>query len=303
MIDIPKYYKDKLIKGFGGEIERWSEGLPDLANQYIEKWKLSHNRVYDNLSYNFIMFGKSQKYGDVVLKIGIPGKENISEIRALEFFKGKNVCRLYESDVNNYTILLEDIKAKGNLKSVEKRSTRYEIFCNIVKNLNTNSYSDEALCKYDKWIMKAFEKHRVENNIYPSLIKHTNIAEKLFWDLNSRFDNELIHGDLHHENVLLSESGDWKVIDPKGVIGFKSLEVGRFVLNELDLTSDSYKNDIFNQMVDLFSEKLNYSRDTIIASCFIDSVLSTVWFFEEDRSFNAMKIPLERCELIHKWIR
>ena len=42
----------------------------------------------------------------------------------------------------------------------------------------------------------------------------------------------LLHGDLHHENILLDASGNWKAIDPQGRIGEQCLECGRFLLNE-----------------------------------------------------------------------
>jgi len=39
----------------------------------------------------------------------------------------------------------------------------------------------------------------------------------------------LLHGDLHHENILSSSHDGWLAIDPKGVVGESAYEVGAFV--------------------------------------------------------------------------
>jgi streptomycin 6-kinase len=45
-------------------------------------------------------------------------------------------------------------------------------------------------------------------------------AETLFAELNaSMAEPFLLHGDLHHENILAAEREPWLAIDPKGVVG------------------------------------------------------------------------------------
>ena len=42
-----------------------------------------------------------------------------------------------------------------------------------------------------------------------------------------------LHGDLHHENILLGPS-KWVVIDPKGLVGDPAFELSAFVRNPLE---------------------------------------------------------------------
>ena len=43
----------------------------------------------------------------------------------------------------------------------------------------------------------------------------------------------LLHGDLHHWNILSDADRGWMAIDPKGVIGASCLDVGRFINNAM----------------------------------------------------------------------
>lgn len=53
----------------------------------------------------------------------------------------------------------------------------------------------------------------------------------------------LLHGDFHHDNILLSNNGDYVIIDPKGVIGDPVFDIPRFILNEFgdEITTELYK--------------------------------------------------------------
>jgi streptomycin 6-kinase len=58
-------------------------------------------------------------------------------------------------------------------------------------------------------------------------------AERLSADLlESAATEVLLHGDLHHFNILSARREPWLCIDPKGMRGHPGYEVGPFLLNE-----------------------------------------------------------------------
>ena len=66
-------------------------------------------------------------------------------------------------------------------------------------------------------------------------------AEKTILHINENYPRRLLlHGDLHHENILKNGAGEYKVIDPKGVVGNSVFDLSRFILDEFrdDLTSE-----------------------------------------------------------------
>ena len=42
----------------------------------------------------------------------------------------------------------------------------------------------------------------------------------------------LLHGDLHQENILSAPNGQWKAIDPKGIIAETGYELIPFLIND-----------------------------------------------------------------------
>lgn len=92
----------------------------------------------------------------------------------------------------------------------------------------------------------------------------------------------LLHGDLHHENILWDERSGWLAIDPKGVLGAPCLEVGRFVQNQLphELPAEGLAA-LVHERIQVFSSELGYPVATIAASALVDCVLSHCWSLEE----------------------
>ncbi len=109
-------------------------------------------------------------------------------------------------------------------------------------------------------------------------------AEKAFKEISrNTTDDVVLHGDLHHENILLDTGAGWTVIDPKGVIGPHCLEVGRFLQNQLpeNLGARGREERVLER-VEILSTELGYSRKSIAASGLVDCVLSHCWCFEDN---------------------
>jgi streptomycin 6-kinase len=108
-------------------------------------------------------------------------------------------------------------------------------------------------------------------------------AESTFTELNASAATDVIlHGDLHHENILSSAKGEWLAIDPKGISGDPGYEVGSFMLNQLPMkAADEKTSEILDQRLAIFSDELQISRDRLARWSFCHAVLSAVWDFEE----------------------
>ena len=57
-------------------------------------------------------------------------------------------------------------------------------------------------------------------------------ADALRAELLSSIDQRVVlHGDLHHFNILRCDRGGWLAIDPKGLVGDRYFDVCQFLLN------------------------------------------------------------------------
>src|SRR5690606_30028264 len=94
---------------------------------------------------------------------------------------------------------------------------------------------------------KAFNRYRnnlsVDLGPIPKTIFET--AEGIFKEfLQENKEQVLLHGDLHNDNILLSQRG-WLAIDPKGIVGEREFELGAYLRNPYyDLPKDCNHKEV-----------------------------------------------------------
>ncbi len=99
--------------------------------------------------------------------------------------------------------------------------------------------------------------------------------------LQSLMPDVLLHGDLHHSNIL-QDGDDWVVIDPKGVIGERAYEVVAFIRNPIpELLNHADAPNIIHNRVTRLAELLELPSQRILDWCFVQGVLSWVWAIED----------------------
>ena len=106
-------------------------------------------------------------------------------------------------------------------------------------------------------------------------------AETLYRDLAaSQGRRFLLHGDLHHENILRGERG-WLVVDPKGLVGEAAYEVVMSLGNPHTLWPYPGDRNVMARRVAIFAERLALDRDRILNWAFAHMVLGACWHIED----------------------
>ncbi|HJY08493.1 MAG TPA: aminoglycoside phosphotransferase family protein, partial [Bryobacteraceae bacterium] len=106
------------------------------------------------------------------------------------------------------------------------------------------------------------------------------MAESLFAELLSSSESPvLLHGDLHHFNILSSDGGDWLAIDPKGVSGERAYEAGALLRNPSRAVFTNSRTQ--RKRVKILVEELGLDEDRILAWSISQAVLSAWWSFED----------------------
>jgi streptomycin 6-kinase len=94
-------------------------------------------------------------------------------------------------------------------------------------------------------------------------------------------ESVLLHGDLHHFNILSvgdGERSEWKAIDPFGVIGEKEVEVGAFMRNpNLKLPLSTQQREALLHRIEIFHEELGFDRQRMLAWSAVYAGLSAWW--------------------------
>jgi streptomycin 6-kinase len=108
-------------------------------------------------------------------------------------------------------------------------------------------------------------------------------AETLFTELLSSMGEPVIlHGDLHHENILSAERQPWLVIDPQGVIGEPAYETGAVLRNPMpDILKSPELKNVLKRRVDQLADELELDRKRILGWGIAQAVLSAWWDYED----------------------
>ncbi len=91
----------------------------------------------------------------------------------------------------------------------------------------------------------------------------------------------LLHGDLHHDNVLLDSDRGWLAIDAKGVIGEREYEVGAALRNPCQRPELFAEPSTITRRVARFERELHLDAARILSWAFAQAVLAAIWAVED----------------------
>ena len=97
----------------------------------------------------------------------------------------------------------------------------------------------------------------------------------------SQRETRLLHGDLHHANVLFDEDRGWIAIDPKGVIGEVEYEFGAMLRNPAERPDLFTDRVTIARRVDALVAAHQLDRQRIFGWAFAQAVLSAIWEIED----------------------
>lgn len=112
-------YTEKILQMFGETGQTWLNNIDNIIERNSKLYGLSDFKLIDNLTYNLVMTAKSKKYGEIIVKVGLPNKESISEIKTLDAYNGNFACKCYEHNFEDYFYILEKLKPGTNLLDIK----------------------------------------------------------------------------------------------------------------------------------------------------------------------------------------
>jgi streptomycin 6-kinase len=102
-------------------------------------------------------------------------------------------------------------------------------------------------------------------------------------DFVERFplDSCILHGDLHHENIIYCSDRGWLAVDPKGLVGPSSFETAIFLLNPIE---DLPNLEKFFSRISILHELLNLDPVLLKNFAFLRAVVGFIWDLEEKKA-------------------
>jgi streptomycin 6-kinase len=298
------------------------EALPSSIAEASAKWNLTELQPSPTLSYNFVAFAKLEqgimekgKGGEVVLKMGVPNREFLSEMEALRLFDGEGACKLLAYNEEKYWMLLERLNPGEMLAALKDDEEATRIAAEVMKkiwrpvdmasaSLLANSQQAAGLHKFIRltdWFDGLKRLRQMFNGgtgpLDEKLVQRVERSVEDFFIENH--DPVLMHGDFHHYNILSSGRG-WLIIDPKGVIGPAGYEVGPLLMNPWGKLIDSSDiRQITKRRIDILHEHLRFEPERIREWALAHAVLSAWWGIEDNTGWEYSLAVAEMLAGLH----
>lgn len=286
-MNLPALFVSNVQNTFREKGFAFLEALPDSMEEASAKWDLTDVQPAPTLSYNFVAFalsGASDRRRSVVLKMGVPNNEMLSEMAALRLFNGEGACKLLDYDEERYWMLLERLNPGVMLSTLEDDEEATHIAAEVMSKLWRPAPEDDVFIRLSDWFAGLKRLRPMFNEGTGPF--NEKILERVERSVNDFFAENhrpvLMHGDFHHFNILSSERG-WLVIDPKGVIGPACYEVGPLLINPWgELVNGINYRLVTKRRIDILHEHLGFERERIHEWALAHAVLSAWWSFEDN---------------------
>jgi streptomycin 6-kinase len=288
----------RTIKGVHQERgEIWLQQFGQLVTYCETRWSCKLLEPF-KLSYNYVAPVRMEDGTEAVIKLGVPSKEITTELTALRLYNANGAVKVLDSDEERGIMLLERIYPGQTLNTVGDEEKEALHAAAVMRKLRAPVPIGVKLPSVADWAQGLTKlRNRFDGGTGPLSERLVCKAEAAYASLIPSMRNvELLHGDLHHENILSAEREPWIAIDPKGLIGEPEYQVIQFLLNHMPKLNPTAA---LERRVDIFTEELKLDKKRLLSWAMCHSVLSSWWSLEDntDGAMESMEMA-ERFETL-----
>ncbi len=283
-ISLPANFIQTTLDLFGAEGQAWLDSFSTFIAGLEEDWDI---RVLDPfpLSYNFVAAALRADGSEAVLKTWLVNPEMISEMESLRLWDGRGIVRLLECDPARGAMLLERLRPGETLAGLDDDDQATRIAAGVMTKLWIPAPPDpERKLRYTGDWARGLERLRAEfgGSTGPFPAHLVEAAKQLFAELfASAGPQRLLHGDLHHWNILSAEREPWLALDPKGLVGEAEYEIGALLRNRFSTSSPGETARLTARRLDILREALSLDRQRMLGWAMAQAVLSAWWTYED----------------------
>jgi streptomycin 6-kinase len=280
MVPAPPRTTQDNIEDVYGEMGRlWLTLLPETLERVCDAWSLTIDAFLGG-NYAVVYLVRDADNHLMVLKLGVPSREVEREWRTLQAFGGNGCVRLRELDQAGTALLLDRV-APGRCARELPDDEAMDVAADLFRSLH--SAEPDLVLPDVTELTAGFERLRQAHGggagpIDEGLLR---AAESSFEAVLPERPRVLLHGDLHHGNILSKGEG-WTSIDPHGVRGPAEWEAGALLRNPWkNLRTEALLNKRLDRRVDRLCECMEWDAQIVRRLAAAQAVLSAVWSWED----------------------
>lgn len=250
----------------------------DLLLLRAKQWNVRVEKTFETDT-SVLAFGL-RGASPVVLKLTKHTGDEWHSGDMLRAFAGDGMVKVYESEPG--AVLLERFVPGNDLVAVvsegnDEQATR--ILAEVIGQMANHAPPSGCPTVHD-WA-RGFERYLKtgDQRVPVALVQE---AADLYRKLaTSASRTMLLHGDLHHYNVLYDEQRGWAAIDPKGVVGELEYEVGAILRNPMELPDFFTSPEVIERRLQILTGTLQLNYKRALEWSFAQAVLSAIWDVED----------------------
>lgn len=249
----------------GPDWAAWVDRLLGLVRGLYDEWELRPDGSMMHGYCALVVPVVTRTGTRAMLKVSFPEEESEHEHLALGHWGGRGAVPLLRADPHRRAMLLEA------LRDVSLRDAWDVEACTVVGEL------------YGQLHIPAFNQLRPLTDVVAAAaqamaglprsapLPHRLVEQAI--SLSKDFGTDpgsngtLIHTDLHYDNVLMSEAGDWRAIDPKPLSGDPHYELAPMLWNRYDELAGDVRAGVrrrFHTLVDTAGLDEDRARDWVV---------------------------------------
>jgi streptomycin 6-kinase len=245
----------------------------------LHRWALVGDGPVRRTPTGFITFVR-QGSERRVLKIAGPDPDEANSAAVLTHYDGVGAVRMIAHC--GRAILLERIAPGHHLTEVVVAGhddAATTALCDVMQALHRAPPPRGRFATVETWGESLADHQRTGGPLPAKIVDRAHVIyNELSRSQTTRF---LLHGDLHHDNVLYDESRGWLAIDPKGVIGEAAYETGALLRNPTEDTTRFASPAVIDRRVRILCERRALDRARVLGWCFSQAVLAAIWAIED----------------------
>ena len=262
----------------------WLRALPALVSRLAAQWSLTLERPFPSIAFNYVAPARRADGTACVLKVSRHIADTRYEIAALRLWDSDGAVRLLAAMPEHGALLIERLMPGTELTEIAAvdDDSATGIAAQMLAKLWRPAPTVHDLCPLDRWCA-AYDRNReaLSAGVDGFPVELFLRADALRGDLlSSTATQTVLHGDLHHHNILRAARAEWLAIDPKGLVGDPCFDVCQFFRNP-----QAMPPAVNRRRLDRFCADLGLDRDRLKAWCLVHAVLDACWDFEDGNSW------------------
>lgn len=281
------------------QAEDWLACWPQQLQHCLNQWGLVPLGWVSQLSYHPVLWVRRHDGSRAILKLLPPGPEARAESCALQHYAGQGAVKMLAWNADQAAFLLEACLPGAPLHRLADDVQETQIAGQIMRQLWHSSAGINTkppdLIPLQQWSQSLERLLQQSQQPLPRrlLIRAQSERDELLGSTPT----VLLHGDLHHGNIL-SQTQRFIAIDPKGLWGDAAYEAGAYLINPRKrLLACEQLSRQLQRRIAIFNDILQIEAEILQRWGFVQAVLSACWSYEDHGEVDDFALHLAACFL------